>query len=194
MKQGWKKTGITFKDPRQVEPVKIIHDALIASRPVGDGRSIPLIIVDAETRADLTLVVEAHALMQGGDVRSQWGKRSRSDDIVTLFLWFERPIECTVLVDFDVVTQGILVDQILFAKALYLQPGKRGDRLINNVDAPRILIEIPDLGFSKEWEKILRKGLATHFRKEGFRRSQAVDAAERVIAEWRRLSRFRLGV
>jgi hypothetical protein len=84
------------------------------------------------------------------------------------------------------------VDTIVSARALYLQAGKDGDRLKNTMNHPRILIEIGDLDFDKEWNKMLRKHMTTRMRREGLSRSEAKRAVEGFLKEWRNLTGLRV--
>ena len=57
-------TGIPF-DPKSIVP--IVADAAIASGAVGDGRLIPLVILDTTNRPDLVDLFTAHDKMLPGD-------------------------------------------------------------------------------------------------------------------------------
>jgi len=74
-------------------------------------------------------------------------EKFRRDCCINSF--FQRPSELIVVIDFDIVKQGILVDQILTSKGLYIQAGRDGDRFKTKPDAKKIIIEIPDTGFLK---------------------------------------------
>jgi hypothetical protein len=70
-----------------------------------------------------------------------------SKDTVSLLLDFTNPVEVSARLDFEIVRQGVLVEQILYTKSLYLQAGKAGDRISMTWAAPRIIIEVLDTGF-----------------------------------------------
>ena len=87
-----------------------------------------------------------------------------------------------------------IVDQILIAQCLYLQPGRSGERLRGTVDRPRILIEVMNPDFRAEWDELLPKIDVSSHRQRGLTRQQARVAAQIQIAEWRRVVRFRMPV
>ena len=187
-----KQVEIPLKHLWEAQPARIINDAAVATVGVGDGRLIPLLIIDSSGRPDIEELVRVHEHLPPGDVKVQWGDLKTTPDGIALILRFTRPLEVLLLLKFDIVRQGIVVDQILLSKALYLQPGREGDRLGNTLDAKRILIEVPETGFSKTWDEILFKHLVKDFRRRGLPKHQAKEAARGAIEEWRKIGRSRL--
>lgn len=102
-------------------------------------------------------------------------------------------MELAVILDFDILKQGGLVDQILTSNALYLQPGQDGDRFVANPNAPKVLVEVPDTGFGKPWTKMFHQRVVKDMRKRGLNRQQAKQAANQFIKEWREFGQFRMG-
>lgn len=191
MKLKSKQVEIPVKQKWEVQPVRIISDAAVATVGVGDGRLIPLVIIDSAGRPDIEELVRVHEHLPPGDVKVQWGNLKSGSDGIALFLRFTRPAEVLLVLQFDIVKQGVIVDQILLSRALYLQPGREGDRLSNNLDARKILIEVPETGFRKTWDKILVKYLVKDFRRRGLPKHQAKEATKAVIEEWRKFGRSR---
>jgi hypothetical protein len=191
MKLKSKKVKISPNHPWEAKPARIINDAAIATAGVGEGRLIPLVIIDSVERPDIEELVRAHECLPPGDVRVQWGVLNSGPGDIALLLTFIRPVEALLLLNFDVVRQGGLVDQILSSRALYLQLGREGDRLSTTYDAKRILIEVPDTGFIKRWNEIFFKYLVKDFRQKGMPKKKAKEAAEDAIEEWRKLGRLR---
>jgi hypothetical protein len=186
------KKVLKFKHPYEAAPVRIVSDAMIATGIVGEGRFVPLLIVDGEQRPDIAEMIRIHVELSVGDFTCQWGQPPKRDGTIALILQFIRPAELTAILAFDIEKQGGVVDTIIGARALYLQAGKEGDRLMNTMEQPKILIEIGDLGFDKEWDKMLRKHTAKRLRKEGLSRAEAKRAVEGFLKEWRRMTGFRM--
>ena len=134
-----KKAALTLNNEREAKPVWIVADAAMATVVIGDGRLIPLLILDTTERDDIDNLVRMQADVPPGDVSCQWGDIDYDDGKINLVLTFTRPAEVVVVLEFDVVRQGGLVDQILSAKSVYLQPGRPGDRLATTLDNPRII-------------------------------------------------------
>ncbi len=55
-----------------------------------------------------------------------------------------------------------------------------------------MLIEVPDLGFDTEWNKILVKVVTKHFKRKGLSRTKAIQAAHKFVEETRGLAEFRI--
>lgn len=173
-------------------PVSIVADAAVASQGVREGKLIPLLIIACSDRPDISELVRVHQHLPPGDVECQWGQRQGTKGKIALFLKFIRPSEIFVVLEFDIERQGGLVDQILRAGALYIQPGQIGDRLITTTDNPKILIHIPDTGFHSEWEKIFMKQLTEGFKRRGLKGSKAKEAALMFLKEWRKLGKIQM--
>jgi hypothetical protein len=179
------------KKVRVPQPLDVVGDAAIASHLVGDGRLIPVLIVDTATRPALEELVRVHQYTSPGDCKSHWGTSLNEKDQVVLQLDFIRPVPLTVTLGLHVPTQGILVDSILMTQALYLLPGRPGDRFISKPEAPRILVEVPRGEFGDTWEKLMRHSLRKMFRERGLSRPDARAAAEQMIEKTREITTFR---
>ena len=177
----------------ETKPVRIVADAAIATRNLGEGRLIPLVILDTAERPDIEELIRIHEYITPGDVEIQWAKLKNSEGTVELILSFKRPSELIVVIDFDIVKQGILVDQILTSKGLYIQAGRDGDRFKTKPDAKKIIIEIPDTGFLKTWDQLFHSNIVKDMRKNGLGRQQAKNAATMFINELRKFGKLRMG-
>lgn len=172
--------------------VKVIADPAIATRGTVNGKLIPLLILDTSERPDLVEVVRVHKSFAEGDVRVQWASLKGRLDQIVLVLRFLRPTERTAIIEFDIGKQGALVDQILTAGAVYLQPGQPGDRFISNPAAPKVIVEIPETGFREHWDAMYLKAIIKRFKRQGMGRADARKTAEHVINELRQVGRFRM--
>ncbi|RGC69657.1 hypothetical protein C5N14_04455 [Micromonospora sp. MW-13] len=177
-------------DPADIVPV--VADGSIAG-PVADGRMVPLVIIDTATRPDLDELVRLHDHLSPGDITYRWGQVDRDDDQVALSLQFTRPIELRATLLFSIEHEGIIVDAALNSRALYLQPGRPGDRLKHDPNRPKILIEAPDDDFRDRWEGVVIQRLTKVIRR---RKRMPRAEARQLAAEWldqsRILSRFRM--
>jgi hypothetical protein len=166
--------------------VPIVGDAAIASEPVADGRMLPLLIVDASARPNVAELIRVHAYVASGDAESRWGSSRDNDDHVMLILNFVRPMDLEMVLLFSIERQGMLVDMIVNGRGVYLQIGNPGDRLITNMDAQRVLIEIPESDFHPIWDRLfLDRMIIVLSRRRGVPRRTARSDAENLIAETR---------
>jgi hypothetical protein len=177
-------------DPADIVPV--VADGSIAG-PVADGRMVPLVIIDTATRPDLDELVRLHDHLSPGDTTYRWGQVDRDDDQVALSLQFTRPIEVRATLLFSIEHEGIIVDAALNSGALYLQPGRPGDRLKHDPNRPKILIEAPDDDFRDRWEGVVIQRLTKVIRRrERMPRAEARQLAAEWLDQSRILSRFRM--
>lgn len=192
MRGPWHKSEIPIERSAEGRPVPIVADASIASRGIGEGRMIPLVILDTATRPDIDEVARAHRRGPPGDAIANWGRRSRGSTALLLIIRFERPVRSVVLLEFDPASQGILIDQAVKSQAIYIQPGRPGDRLKNTMSRPRVLVEVPSEDFAEEWETMFHRAMATRFKERGLRRKAAKSAAARAIDMMRQVNNVRM--
>lgn len=174
-------------------PVKIVSDGATAQPGVGEGKLFPVLILDASDRPDISELVRVHQHLPTGDVFVQWGKPVFSKGSVVLELSFVRPFEIVIPLEFNIVHDGVMIYQILASRALYIQPGRPGDRVSTTVGNPRILVEVSSTGFESEWERMSRTHIMRDLRSKGLGRSQAKQTASLLIEEMRRFGKFRAG-
>jgi hypothetical protein len=186
-----RKETIKLRGPHEAMPVAIVADAMIATVGVGDGRQIPVLIVDTASRPDVEDFFRVHQYIPTGDHTVRWAHLEGRKGKISLVLTFIRPSELTIILEFDIVRQGGLVDHIIQARGFYLQRGQEGDRLSTTLDHPRIIVEIGDLEFHN-WDDLLLKHLIAHNRASGLGRQAAKQAAKQLIEEWRKLIALRI--
>lgn len=184
-------TPVPIKHPREAKPVRIVGDGAIAGRAVADGKLVPVLILDTTHRPDIEELVRIHEHLPPGDAISQWCKLKDTHNAIALVLSFVRPSEVIVALNFDLALHGGLVDLILVSKALYLQPGKDGDRLSTTMTNSRIIVEVPETGFREHWEQMKYDSLVKDFRGRGLSKRQAKHAAAEFIDVFARFIDFR---
>jgi hypothetical protein len=174
------------------QPVRIVSDAAVSIRGLFGGRLVPLLTLDTTGRPDIDELLHVHASLQPGDAKSQWAEIDGHAGFIALILKFIRPIETTVIIEFDIARQGLLVEQVLTSKGLYIQAGRDGDSYSKDPSRPKVFLEIPDMGFSQAWDDLFHKHLRKHFQENGLSRSDAKRAAQSVIEELRKFGSFRM--
>jgi len=189
----WKKAKIELSNAAEKKPVPIVADAVVASRGMAEGRMIPLLIIDTSQRGDIEDMVRAHEHFGPGDATSAWALPSRFDKSrIRLVLSVTKPGRCVIILEFDVALQGGVVDQIVHAQGVYLQPGRPGDRLVSTIEKNRILVEVPSTEFRNDWDRIFQTALNKEFRRRGLPRSKAKQASQDFMNEWRRFGAIRM--
>jgi hypothetical protein len=152
----------------------------------------PLVILDTTERPDIDAVIAAHDHGPPGDVRVQWGRLPHREETVTLILTLLRPVEAVVMVEFDLnKNHGVIVEQILQNRGLYVQPGRPGDRLKDDPQRPKIIVEVADTGFKATWDRLFLAHTALMLRRRGMGRGEAKRAAKEVTGTIRKIASTR---
>lgn len=173
--------------------VPIVHDGAIATQKVGEGRMIPVLIVDCSEKVELRDLIYAHEDSGAGDVITTWAIERWKNDKVLLQLEFSRPSSLKIILEFDIAKQGGVVDSIFHANSLYLQAGEPGSKIIDGLNGGNILVEVPDTGFFSRWDSLYTKAIVKKFKKSGFSRSEAKKATEEFKNSLREIWLQRVG-
>jgi hypothetical protein len=153
--------------------ISVVANAAIASEAIGDGRLLPLVILDTSDFPDLVDLFKVHDTMPPGDADSGWILIDKNYNRLGLGLQFKRPFETTFVIDFELTEHGSAVDLAMKGRAIYLQAGKPGDRLYRTMDSPRIIVELGAEAPKKEWEVIWQRAIRNRLRSEGVNRREA---------------------
>jgi hypothetical protein len=171
--------------------VPIVGDGAIGDPRVLGGRLLPVLIVDCSGHRPLEELIFAHEHTPPGDVVASWGWKFFSRKTVFLTLRFARPIETVACLAFDVGSQGGLVEWIVNARAVYLQPRSSGKVVSEGMEKPKILVEVPASATFPIWKDLHRKTLEKIFIKRGLSRQQAREAVQEYLARMHEIQ-FRL--
>lgn len=177
---------VSFNNDIEIVPLKIVSNALVSNRKLADGRLLPVILVDCSSRSDIKDLIKAHKYIGPGDVKTQWGKRYKTSNKLMLILSFQKPSRSKAVLEFDILKQGGLVDQIMRSEAFILQHSEEGERFANTLNREKIVVEIPSKSALTIWNEELFKALETDAKSKGMSKKQAREYANRVINEWRK--------
>lgn len=142
----------------------VVASASVAIANFANGRNLPVVFVEPDANNKIDNLLAAHQKIDSGDCFSQWGV---NDDgkTVSLIITFNNPIEEKILLMFDIVKFGIVVDQILFYECMYLMTGNKKSKLSTSLNKDKILLEIPKNSFEEEWNKVYKNTFAKHLQK-----------------------------
>jgi hypothetical protein len=166
------------RDIASSSSVKIVGDGAIATPDFGEGRMIPVLIVDCSEKVELRDLILAHEDFALGDVTVTWASPKGNKNSILLLLEFSKPSALEVFLAFDIDKQGVLVDGILNANALYLQPAVSGTKVSEGLEKEKIIVEVPETGFFPEWDKIYTQQLVQMFKSSGLSKSESKEAAK----------------
>lgn len=162
--------------------VPIVSNAAIATAAVGDGRMVPLLILDITNRPDIDDFIRAHDELPPGDATSTWASLFEFPHHISLLLEFTKPFETKAILNFELAIDGIVVDLIMNAGNVYLQAGKPGDRLHQALEEPRIIAEIGTEMPKDLWESIWQKAIRRKLRAEGISRTESKRIAPEYMS------------
>ena len=168
--------------------IQIVGDGAIAMPNIGDGRLIPVLILDCDSRRDLYDMVLSHEDTPPGDVTITWGREFFSKKSIFLHIEFTKPVVTEAIIEFVISTHGGIVEMILNARAFYFQPKDSGLRVIEGLDKPKILVEVPPETRLKDWDSIYHNFLVKQFKKQGATKKEANAAAKVHIKRLRIMS------
>jgi len=184
---------IPLRNLRERYPVRIVADAAVSTRGLHGGRLLPLVLLDTSDRPDVAELIRVHQYHGPGDVQTQWGQIGGHEGTVALFLTFIRPTELFMILEFDIVKQGPLVEQTLIGEGIYITKSEADDdRFIKNPDRVKVIVEVGDTGFRETWDKLFAEYLRKHFRAEGLSRSESRRAATSLIEELRKFATMKM--
>ncbi len=191
--------SLGFK-PEQLEPVPLVDIKSVSVEGYSEGKFLPILIIDTTSRPDIAELVEFHQQTSSGDVEFHWGSREirrslgapRKLDTIALYLEFKRPSSVKFILEFNIADQGGLIENILLANVICLQPGKEGDQFAQDMNKDRIFAELHPTGFESEWPRLWRKSLIRKYRKLGLNKSDSALVAHNTMSNLRSVldSRF----
>ena len=172
--------------------VPLVRDGAVASPEIGDGRLIPVLILDCSNHPQFLNLVHVHQKTPPGDVVSRWGYNPLNKRFVELKMNFVKPVDLEVRVQFDLRTQAAIADSIVQAKSVYLQPAESGRRVIDGLDKPKIIIEVPPQTKLLKWDSMLLKQIEKKMKHDGVGKKTARNAAKQHLARMRELTGKRM--
>jgi hypothetical protein len=158
----------------------------------GEGRLIPVLIIDCTEHRPLHDLIAIHEETPPGDVKATWSRSAFGKKTVHLTLDFERPVATSASFVFDIDRYCGLIDWIISARGVYLQPTTSGRRASEGIDKPKILVEVPPDADLPGWDRIYLKTVQRGYLQAGLSRAQAKATAAEQIAAFRAMSTRRL--
>lgn len=162
----------------------VVADGAIASTEIGEGRLIPGVVIFTNGDSTLADLIQFHQSTPPGDVQLQWARKPFKKNALILNMEFKKPMEFNFGILFHLSEHYSIVDGIIQSRGLYIQNGKMGDKF-SNMEAPKILIEVPDLGFGKKWNSRIVDILYGKYRKKGLSKKDARVATQSHLKSMR---------
>lgn len=170
----------------------IIRDGAVATMQIAGGRMMPALRLDGTGRPDIADMIEYHICHKdGGDVTTKWGLLKDPKGYVALLLGFVRPYQTTAAIPFSIRKHQILVEGILQAGCVCIEVGEPDDTspMMVDISRPRLVVHVPDTGFTKIWPKLRDAQLYKFYRSQGLSRrtaraavSKRVESSQQILA------------
>jgi len=177
----------------------VAEDGFFSNPEFGEGRLLPAVVLKSRNGENkLQELILMHRRMPPGDVVIRWGKPSNillRRNILYLQIEFVQPVELVLQIEFHIKDQYSLIDAIIESRGLILSMGEIGQKVSMKVEAGEIIsIEVPDVGFDSDWNKILNKILKKKFKKHGVSKKQLKKIVKDHISHMRQILYLRRGV
>ena len=173
--------------------LKIVGDGGMSNPHMGEGRFIPILIIDEEGVTDISDLIKLHQnTLLPGDVKMQWRKRFENFKLKSMILEikFIQPMKIEFGILFDLKSQYPLVDGIIQSRAFYLRTGKEGDK-VSDLTVESILIEVPEMGVDATWNDLLLKIVNSKYKKMGNSKKDSIIMAKGQIKSMREVWNIR---
>jgi len=174
---------------------KIAEEGLISNFDLAEGRMIPAVILE-NSKEDKTVenLVKIHLDTPPGDVTTTWAKPFNPlirNKYWELLLQFSKPLECKFTIRFNLEKEYRIIDAIIHSRGLYISYGNIGDKA-SKMKNGAILIEVPNTGIDKNWNKKIKEILEKKYKKKfkNKSRKEIIQFVEYEIEEFRKITNF----
>ena len=186
------KNPIKVKSNMEDLELNVMASATIASAHIANGRNIPVVFVEADEIGKMENIINVHETIKEGSCESLWGITKDKKNAV-LIIDFKEPVEQRVILIFDIIKFGIVVNQILYAQCLLLMIGGENSKISLCLDSKRIFVEVPVDEFKPIWEKIFRKKYAKYLKKKhNLSRKASYEIFDKMIEEFEIVKTIRM--
>lgn len=170
----------------------VAASSAIASVDVANGRNIPVVFVPSDDNNKINDIISLHENIKEGNCITSWGI-TPDKKFAVLYLDFQDPVKQKVILFFDIVRFGIVVEQIMYSQCMFLTIGDEASKLSLCMGQKRILIDIYCDEFKDAWSDIFRTEYAKHLReKYNFSKKEALECFDKILKEWDILKKMRM--
>ena len=185
--ESWSKYIATTDEIRSL----VLSSSAIAVSGVANGRNIPVVFVSPDENNKIKDIIDFHEKINEGNCITTWGLTSNKEHV--LYLDFQDPIKQKVVLFFDIIRFGIVVEQIMYSQCMFLALGDENSKLSLCMDQKKILIDIYCDDFKNIWVNVFREKYSKHLRKKyKFSKRQSLEYFDRILKEWNVLKKIRL--
>lgn len=172
--------------------LKVEASAAVASAGIANGRNVPVVFVKSDENNRINNIISMHKTIKEGNCECSWGVTNDNKNAV-LILDFKNPIEQKIVLLFDIIKFGVVVNQILYAQCLWLMVGDECSKFSLCFDQERIFIEVPTGTFVTYWNEIFRNTYAKYLKKaHNLPTKTAFEVFDKMIKEFELIKTIRI--
>lgn len=187
--KGYKK----YKSSSDEIRLLVSASSAIASVDVANGRNIPVVFVPSDDNKKIDDIISLHENFEEGNCFTSWGI-TPDKKYALLCLDFQNPVKQKVILFFDIVRFGIVVEQIMYAQCMFLTIGGEASKLSLCMGQKRILLDVYCDEFKDLWSVIFRKEYAKYLRKKyKISKKEALECFDNMLKKWDILKKIRIG-
>lgn len=176
----------------ELEAINITNTSLMASQGVAEGKNFPVLFIDTKKREDIKDMIENHQCVSMGEVTTTFCEYKKDKSNLLILFQMKEPNICNFFIEFNLIYLGHVLDLLIKNQGCYIQSDFYGKRCSESMDAPKILVEIPNQHIIQKWRKQYRINIIEKYMKDGFKRKEAIEYAENFINESDNIFNFRL--
>ena len=170
----------------------VAASSTISTVGVANGRNIPVIFVPSDENKKIDSIISFHKNISEGNCISNWGLTS-NNQFVILCLDFQDPIKQKVILFFDIIKFGIVVEQVMHSQCLFLTIGDETSRLSLCMEQERLLVDVYCDDFKPIWNETFKKKYSQHLRKKyNVSKKQSIEMFEKILSEWDIIKKLRI--
>lgn len=186
------KKGLKYKPiPNEIRLLVVASSAII-SAGVANGRNIPVVFVPSDSDHRIDDIISFHKNIQEGSCSTILGLTSDKKYAI-LTLDFQDPIKQRVILFFDIIKFGFVVEQIMYSQCLFLTVGDEKSNLALSIDQSRILVDVFCDDFKEVWANTFKEEFTKYLRRKyKLSKQQSFESFDKMLAEWDVVKKFRL--
>ncbi|HEY2584075.1 MAG TPA: hypothetical protein VGI43_19860 [Mucilaginibacter sp.] len=176
----------------QIKLFKVIGEGGLSAPGLGEGRFIPILIIDAYDNKEINDLITLHQEnIPPGDATFLWGSPLWNPNKIILSVEFMKPMDVSFGIEFDLKTQFSVIDGIIQSRGFFLQIGVIGDKPSSTMKTDKILLEVPDMNFDTKWNELLFETLKSKYKKKHLPKKEVSIAVQTHLKGMRELWKIR---
>ncbi|MCJ8211659.1 hypothetical protein MUY27_18215 [Mucilaginibacter sp. RS28] len=164
---------------------QVVGEGALSSTVIGEGRFIPLLIIDPLGHQEIKELISVHRNLPPGDAIFRWSSSIWNRKKIYLTIEFMKPMKTSFAIVFDTQNENALIEGIIQSRGFILQVGKTGDKPSSTQKEDKVLLEVPDLGFDFKWNTILTDVIKSKYKKMGLSKKEINIATKEHIKSMR---------